>query len=191
MRFLRNLIKRRSRAGSDENFPKRPAMPKVSISCLVADHPRFRIQAWNWLLSLAALETQCRVFVHYLPGALSQTVQAEFLSLGATLIEVAPFGEGEARYCNKIRQLETRQLLDADFVILSDTTSLLYRTPRSWAARPLSGKDRGRAKPAGTSLVGTLRSSPSCWAGSETPIEMEPDTQTFATNFNGGLLSSP
>ena len=67
--------------------------------------------------------------MHYIPGALSETVKAEFLSLGATLVEITPFGEGGARYCNKIRQLETRQLLDADFVILSDTDVAFLRDP--------------------------------------------------------------
>jgi 2-polyprenyl-3-methyl-5-hydroxy-6-metoxy-1,4-benzoquinol methylase len=192
MRFLRNLIKRRSRANSDQNLAKRPATPKVSISCVVADHPRFRIQAWNWLLSLAALETQCRVFVHYLPGALSQTVQAEFLSLGATLIEVAPFGEGPARYCNKIRQLETRQLLDADFVILSDTDIAFLQDPAL-----LVRADRFRAK-----TVDAPNPPKPLWSElfarahlaervRETPLEMEPATQTFATNFNGGLYVIP
>lgn len=165
---------------------------RVHISCVVDDEPRFRLEAWNWLLSLNALETHCRTFIHYVPGALSRATQAHFRALGATLIETAPFGEGAARYCNKLRQLETAQLLEADVVILSDTDIVFLQDPDR-LVRP----QRFRAKTvdapnppeplwrelfARAGLADTIRT---------VGLEIYPGTRTFSTNFNGGLYVIP
>jgi 2-polyprenyl-3-methyl-5-hydroxy-6-metoxy-1,4-benzoquinol methylase len=143
---------------------------------------------------LAALETRCRVFVHYLPGALSQPVKAEFRALGATLIEISSFGDGPARsrYCNKIRQLETCELLAADFVILSDADIVFLKDP-ALLTRP----GHFRAK-----TVDAANPPEALWSElfarahlrepvDMAPLEMEDATQTFATNFNGGLYVVP
>lgn len=151
------------------------------------------MQAWNWLLSLQALGSQCRIFIHYLPGSLSYKVKAEFGALGATLVEIEPFGSTAAgRYCNKIRQLENPELLEADYVILSDADIAFLRDPAL-----LIRSGRFRAK-----IVDAPNPPEELWskllvrAGLDRkvgtiPLEMEPSVQTFATNFNGGLYVMP
>lgn len=164
----------------------------VHISCVVDDRPRFRMEAWNWLLSLAALRTRCRIFIHYLPGALNEKTRAQFEALGATLVETTPFGDGPAKYCNKIRQLETRQLLDADFVILSDADIVFLEDPDL-----LASPERFRAK-----TVDAPNPPETIWselferAGLSRKIdtarlELYPKKRTFSTNFNGGLYVIP
>ena len=165
---------------------------RVHISCVVDDQPRFRMEAWNWLLSLKALRTRCRIFIHYLPGALGEKTRTQFSQLGATLIETTPFGDGAARYCNKIRQLATRELLDADFVILSDTDIVFLQDPNL-----LARAGRFRAKTVdGPNPPQPIWSALCERAGLSDRIdgvalEMYPKERTFRTNFNGGLYVIP
>lgn len=109
--------------------PPRTDPPLIHLSCLIDDQPRFRMQAWNWLVALAALKTRCRVFIHHLPQALSEATKTQFRGLGATLVETTAFGDGPARFSNKIRQLETPEFLNADYVILSDADMLFLQDP--------------------------------------------------------------
>jgi SAM-dependent methyltransferase len=150
------------------------------------------MQLWNWILSLRELKTQCRIFIHYLPKALSDKNKADFRSLGATLVEITPFGTNVARYCNKIRQLENPDLLDADFVILSDADIAFLRdpalltTPYRFRAKTVDGPNPPEelwaelfVRAGLPGKVGTV------------PLELEPGVQTFSTNFNGGLYVMP
>lgn len=167
-------------------------LPRVHISCVVDDRPEFRMQAWNWLLSLAALSSECRVFVHYLPGALSEQMQDQFRSLGATIVQVQPFGEGEARYCNKIRQLETKAFLDADFIILSDTDIVFLEDP-AHLVRP--GKFRAKTvdgpNPPEEVWVEIFRQTGLLERVDKIALDMFAEKLTFSTNFNGGLYVMP
>jgi len=150
------------------------------------------MQAWNWLMSLSAIQTQCRIFIHHTPTALSQSVKKIFSEGGATLVEVAPFGQGPAAYCNKIRQLETTEFLDADFVILSDADIAFVQDPALLARKRVF-----RAK-----TVDLPNPPQEIWSklferaglGRQvemTSIEMVEHSKTFATNFNGGLYVMP
>ncbi len=165
---------------------------RVNLSCVVDDHPRFRMEAWNWLLSLRALQTQCRVFVHHLPGALSEKARSEFAKLGATLVETVSFGDGAAKYCNKIRQLETQAFLDADFLILSDADIAFLQDP-ALLVRP--GQFRAKTVDAPNppeAIWSTLFERAGLRGKSAVvPLEIDPDARTFSTNFNGGLYVIP
>ncbi len=165
---------------------------RVHLSCVVDDQPRFRMEAWNWLLSLNALRTRCRVFIHHMPGALAEKTQAHFRALGATLIETTPFGDGAARYCNKIRQLATRELLDADFVILSDTDIVFLKDPyllvRAGRFRAKTVDAPNPPQPMWSELC--ERAGLSGRIGG-VALEMYPKERTFRTNFNGGLYVMP
>lgn len=171
---------------------RRAPAPRVHISCVVDDRPIFRMQAWNWLLSLNALSTECGVFIHHLPGTLTAEMQGRFRDLGATLVPVTPFGTGEAKYCNKLRQLETEAFLDADFVVMSDADLVFLEDPARLVRR---GKIRAKTvdapnppeelwsqvfKEAGLRDRVTLRA-----------LDMFPQLHTFSTNFNGGLYVMP
>ena len=165
---------------------------RVHISCVVDDQPRFRMEAWNWLLSLNALRTRCRVFVHHMPGALPEKTQAQFRALGATLIETAPFGAGAARYCNKIRQLATRELLDADFVILSDADIVFLKDPyllvRAGRFRAKTVDAPNPPQPIWSKLCERAGLAEKM---DGVALEMYPKERTFRTNFNGGLYVMP
>ena len=164
----------------------------IHISCFVDNEPRFRLQAWNWLLSLRLVSSKAKPFIHFSSGAINKDLQDQFTALGASLIEVEPFGEGNARYCNKVLQLESKEFTDADFVILSDADLLFLSDPAA-----LVSPDSFRAKPVdfpnppaeiwrelfeGAGLTKTVR---------EIELELVPQETTFHTNFNGGLYVIP
>jgi len=168
-------------------------MPTVAISCLIDNHPKFLMQGWNWLIGLNKLGVQNRavVFVHHTPD-IPQSRLETFRRLGAQLVEVEPFGNGPAVYCNKIQQLKTGALLDFDHVILCDADLMFLSCPTR-----LANGDVVRAKP-----VDLPNPPETVWrellggAGLEDkietcPIELDPDSSTFSTNFNGGLYVLP
>ena len=116
----------------------------------------------------------------------------EFRALGATLVEIEPFGLNEARYCNKIRQLETEAFLDADFVILTDADIAFVVDPADLVRR-----GRFRAK-----TVDAPNPAEEIWSKlflktslmekiSTVALDMFAETRTFNTNFNGGLYVMP
>ncbi|MBE9636314.1 class I SAM-dependent methyltransferase [Salipiger mangrovisoli] len=166
--------------------------PRIHISCLIDNEPRFRMQAWNWLLSLRALETTCKIFVHHLPGAVNENLQDAFRALGAHLIEVPAFGDGAARFSNKINQLESPEFLDADFVILSDADIVFLDDPAK-----LVEDGKFRAKPVDLPhppLPALRELFHRAGFGDDlrpVPVTMEPGSQTSDVNFNGGLYVMP
>jgi len=101
---------------------------KLSISFVVDDAPKFQMQAWNLLNSLKSSGNMDRpeteVFVHHTAGV-SSSVLSFYESLGARLVEIEPFGAGAAKYCNKIRQVTSGALDDADVAVLLDADTLV------------------------------------------------------------------
>jgi len=93
---------------------------KIHISCLVDRDPKFVIQAYNWLVSIHSTNTKATPFVCAVDGALSAQQVRTFESLGAKVVAAERFGEGRAAYCNKISQLFIDDVIDCDFLILSD-----------------------------------------------------------------------
>ena len=169
--------------------------PLIHLSCLVDDHPRFRMQAWNWLVALRALNTRARLFIHHTPSALNDATKRLFRELGATLVEIIPFEPGPARYCNKIRQLETAEFLNADFVILSDADMLFLQDPAQMVqsgrlvAKTVDADNPPRA--IWTALFDRAGLTDILGRTGEVPLELDPQVTTFATNFNGGFYAMP
>jgi len=167
-------------------------MDRIAISCIVDDDPKFLMQGWNWLCSLHRLGTPARadLFVHYV-----ETIEAgrlaPFERMAAKLVPIKPFGEGPAAYCNKIRQLDTEALYDADWVILSDADMAFLACPTALASgAAIRGKLVDRPNPPEPVWRGLLARA----GFSEPPacgIELNPGTPTFATNLNGGLYVIP
>ena len=93
---------------------------KIHISCLVDHDPKFVIQAYNWAISLKATGTVATPFICSVDGALSGSQVQTFTKIGARVVEAERFGEGRAAYCNKISQLFVDELVDCDWLILSD-----------------------------------------------------------------------
>ncbi|WP_371168727.1 methyltransferase domain-containing protein [Aliiroseovarius sp. 2305UL8-7] len=119
-------------------------------------------------------------------------MKKQFEDLGATLVEIGPFGDGDARYCNKILQLESPTFIEADFVILSDADLLFLADPAE-----LVVPNRFRAKPVDlpnppTTIWDTLFELANLRDKvEEVPLELCPSDTTFSTNYNGGLYVIP
>lgn len=168
-------------------------MKKIAISCVVDHAPKYVRQARDWLASLHALDSSDRadLFVHHTPGV-CQSDLAAFAKLGATLVQIEPFGSGVAAYCNKIRQLDTEALLNYDYTILCDADLFFLSCPTR-----LASGDTIKAK-----LVDLANPPEPIWrqlltdAGLHSrietlPLPLEPEKRTFTTNCNGGLYVLP
>lgn len=102
---------------------------KIHISCVVDNDPKFVIQAYNWVISLKETGTVATPFICSLEGALSESQAKTFTKIGARVFEVERFGKGLAAYCNKISQLFVDELVDCDWLILSDADIGFLKPP--------------------------------------------------------------
>lgn len=96
-------------------------MSNSIYSCVLADQPKFAVQSlvWAWsLIDLAGI-SPARLIVHAIPGSCVETVHS-LRATGVQVREVEPFHERHP-YCNKLVQLQTRELLDAEYCILCDS----------------------------------------------------------------------
>lgn len=164
------------------------------ISCVVDNEPRFLMQAWNWMLSLAEAgvvpDAETRILVHHV-DALTGAPELDLLqSLGAELVPVAPFGPGPAAWSNKLRQMETPAIRAASRVILSDTDLLFVTDPR---------KHFDAANADVLACIVTVDNPPEAklqalWDAAGLPLaldsspDMKPQARTTRFNCNGGLL---
>lgn len=117
----------------------------LTLSFLVDNRPVFFRQAWLLVQSLAGLGVLgapgVGVAMHHTP-AVPDGIRARFRDAGVETREVAPFGDGPAVYCNKLRQLESDLATARDYLIMVDTDVVFRRDP----ARLATGA-AARAKP--------------------------------------------
>lgn len=165
---------------------------KIVISCVIDDQPKFLMQGWNWLSSLHILGTHTRatIIVHYVEG-LDPARLDPLRRLGARLVPIKPFGDGPAVYCNKIRQLDTPEVREADYAILSDADIAFLQCPARLATgTAVSAKLVDRPNPPEQAWRRIIELS-----GLDMPdtmeIELEPGIRTFRFNCNGGLYIIP
>jgi hypothetical protein len=131
------------------------------------------------------------LFVHHTPSVGQHDLNM-FARLGAILVRIEPFGSGAAAYCNKIRQLDTPELENYDYTILSDTDLLFLSCPTR-----LASGTTVKAKPVDLPnppehIWRQLLVGAGIQGGIETvSLPLEPANQTFATNCNGGLYVLP
>lgn len=167
---------------------------RIVLSCYVDRDAVFLRQAWHLLLSLhaqgAAPGGDLRFALHHPPGLAGQL--APHQALGAELVETAPFGEGPARYCNKLTQLASPALEGADYAVLLDADMLACADPR----RLIRGKAI-RAKlvdvenPPAAELERLLsEANLTARSGWRAP-DFAPEGRTMASNCNGGLYLLP
>ncbi|MCL4505048.1 MAG: class I SAM-dependent methyltransferase [Chloroflexi bacterium] len=103
------------------------------FSCVVDNKAIYKLQALNWLWTLLASGTADRdeIIIHIIKGgdlAFSQILDY----LGITFHMVDRFGEGEAAFCNKLVQLGTPELRQANCVVLCDTDIAFSKDIRPW-----------------------------------------------------------
>jgi hypothetical protein len=116
--------------------------PKYAVSCLMDSKPKFQEQTLIWISALRACDAQSsfEIFVHYISPQPAELLK-QLERAGCHLVEVAPFGAGAAKYCNKLQQLQTFLGAEFDEVVLTDTDVVFVRSPQK-----LVGTDAVRAK---------------------------------------------
>lgn len=168
-------------------------VPSIVVSCVLDKKDKFSMQCFNWLASLAALGTHQRVtiLVHHTPEVDARHL-ALFRRMGATLVPIEPFGAGAAAYCNKLRQLETEAVREADYTVLCDTDLAFLQCPTRLArGQTIRGKvvdfsvppeDVWRPLIAAAELESRIKLMPS---------DFNPEQPTFVGNCNGGVYVIP
>lgn len=139
---------------------------KVHLSCLVDHDPKFAIQAFNWVTSLKATGTAATPFICSVDGALSPSQRRSFENLGARVLDAERFGDGRAAYCNKISQLFVDDVLDCDWLILSDADIGFLAPPEQMInEKPLRAKLVDFPNPELSDIEGWLNAIGVPWFG--------------------------
>lgn len=169
---------------------------QTAISCVIDLDPCFLTQARLLLASLRSAgirpDDASTTLVVHVPQAMADAPELQPLrQLGALIQPYEPFAEGPGAYCNKLVQLETEALRQADRVLLLDADILILRDPR-----PLFDADAVRAKIVDFPLPPTEK-----WqqlfreAGFDSvataPADFAPQAMTPARNCNGGAYYLP
>lgn len=91
-----------------------------TYSCVVDRPPLFAYQAMLWAKTLVGLSGIApeQVYIHFIEGCDSRVIDL-FRGVGINAISVPPF-DARHPYCNKLQQLASAPLQDADFVVLCD-----------------------------------------------------------------------
>ncbi|MDO3387345.1 class I SAM-dependent methyltransferase [Gilvimarinus sp. SDUM040013] len=165
-------------------------MNKVVYSCVLAEKPKFAVQVliWAWSLIDRANVSADQIVVHALDGS-NQVAIRSLRALGVTVVGFAPFHDKHP-YCNKLRQLESRILQDADVCVLCDT-DIVFTQPFERHIRP----DVIRAKvvdlPNPPMPVWEQIIEKSGLRSPERTITSFGEHPTPTINFNGGLYIIP
>lgn len=171
-------------------FKKTKKQNKIFYSCVVDDHPKFYWQGYifvNTLLHLAKVSGD-RIFVHLTKS----NIQFEnFLKANKINIKyIEPWGD--KKYCNKLQQLETKELQDADFVWFCDADIAIVED-LSKIVEDNQDKILGKIVDFPNPNIEKLKSIYD-FLGVQYP-NISTDTltneQTFEGNFNGGLYGIP
>ncbi len=163
---------------------------KTFYSCVIDDHPKFYWQGYIFVIVLQKIAKVRgnRIFIHLI----KQNIQFEnFLKASDVNIRyIKPWGD--KKYCNKLQQLETKELqkadyvffCDADIAIAEDLSSLAGQFPDKILGKVVDGPNPGIDK---LKYIYDL-------FGMQYP-KISTDTlasgQTFEVNFNGGLYGIP
>ena len=169
---------------------------QTAISCVIDSDPRFLTQARLLLASLRCAGIRAddagTVLVVHVPEAMADAPELGPLrELGAVIQPYEAFASGAGAYCNKLVQLETKALLEADRVLLLDADVLFLHDPR-----PLFDAEAVRAKIVDFPLPPAEKWQPlfreAGFAEVPTaPTDFEPQIQTPARNCNGGAYYLP
>jgi len=151
--------------------------------------PKFRMQLLNLIATLLGTGTAQadEVVVHLVRHHDTRFIDC-LRELGVKVAFAEPYGDPRALGCNRIAQLDTPELQEADFVVMLDTDLAFTRNVRKVFAVPgISAKPVDLPNPPLDTLNSLLR---------ESGINCEPaivkctfdSAETFSTNCNGGVL---
>lgn len=165
---------------------------RVVFSCIVDNRPVFAYQAHLWVTSLLGLARRDpQELVVHLTEACDPEYERVFAQMGVTTVRVPPF-DARHPHSNKLAQLHTARLKDADLVVLSDCDVAFCAD----ISEILADGDAIRAKPVDRGNPG-----PEYWqkiyakAGFGAPdlsaVALLDNSPTPPLNFNGGLYVLP
>ena len=160
-------------------------------SCVIDHQPMYRYQGLvfaSTLIDLGGVDPSS-IVVHAIEGVPDKTKDA-LREFGVSVVTVAPF-DRRHRYSNKLVQLKSRALQDADHVVLCDADLAFAGPIAQWiAGSRLRGKTVDHALPpmpvwrdvlAAFGFDGEPASRPATHSGE----------LTYASNLNGGLYIVP
>jgi LPS sulfotransferase NodH len=171
--------------------PNPAPTPRIMYSCVTDRPPLFNYQSLVWALTLLRLagRSPADLVVHAIagtsPGHLSRL---RSLDVGVEIVE--PFDERNA-FANKLRQLTSPALADADWVVLCDCDLAFRAEVSAYVARSaIGGKVVDAGFPPYAAWVRLARQ-----AGIEGDLIAARATDTLrwtcANNLNGGFLIVP
>lgn len=163
---------------------------KVFYSCVIDDHPKFYRQGYifvNVLQKMAKVSGN-RIFIHLI----KKNIQFEnFLkAAGVNIKYIKPWGD--KKYCNKLQQLETKELQEADYVFFCDADIAIVED-LSNLAKNHRNKIVGKIVDAPNPKLEKLKAIYDLFDMQYPNISTDTLTsgQTFELNFNGGLYGVP
>ncbi len=171
-------------------FKKNKKINKIFYSCVVDDHPKFYWQGYIFVITLlhVAKVNGDRIFVHLTKS----NIQFEnFLKANKVNIKyIEPWGD--KKYCNKLQQLETQELQDADFVWFCDA-DIAIKEDLSQISKDNKNNILGKIVDFPNPNIEKLKSIYDFFGLKYPKISTDTLTneQTFEGNFNGGLYGMP
>ncbi len=169
-------------------FKRRSPEARVAFSCVVDSSPVYRWQCFIFVTTLLhnAGVPPSDIYVHLLSD--DEKLEAFLQKLSVNILKVSRWGDG--KYCNKLVQLESTVLFEADYVVLCDCdiafaedirTDIVSETPAVMA------KTVDAANPSLETLAELFTRY-----GFETPAVVKTFYgNSYACNCNGGLLVIP
>ena len=162
----------------------------IYYSCVIDDNPKFYWQGYIFIniLTKIANVSGDRIFIHLI----HKNIQFEnFLKENnVNIIYIKPWGD--KKYCNKLQQLETKELQQADYVFFCDADIAITEDLSKLAEKNL-GSILGKIVDFDNPSIEKLKQIYDFFEV-EYP-EISTDTlisaETFEGNFNGGLYGIP
>lgn len=171
-------------------FKKSQKQKKVYYSCVIDDNPKFYWQGCifiNILTKLAKVDGS-RIFVHLT----QKNIQfGNFLKEnGVNIKYIEPWGD--KKYCNKLQQLETKELQQADYVFFCDADIAIVED-LSKLAEQYPDKILGKIVDFDNPSIEKLKQIYDLLEVEYPKISTDTLTnaETFEGNFNGGLYGLP
>lgn len=163
---------------------------RVVYSCVVDRPPYLRLQSLVWCITLLELGAARpdQIVVHAVEGADAEHL-AMVRDLGVTVVPVPVF-DRRHRYSNKLRQLESEALREADRVVLCDCDLAFCGDVSDQIGGPaLAGRLADLGVPSYREWVGLQRAARV--GGTLSPRRAQSLAWTYANNLNGGFLVVP
>ena len=163
---------------------------KVLYSCVIDDHPKFYWQGYIFVtvLQKMAKVSGNRIFIHLI----KQNIQFEnFLKArGVNIKYINPWGD--KKFCNKLQQLETKELQKADYVFFCDADIAIVEDLANLAKKN-QNKILGKIVDGPNPKLEKLKAIYDLFDIPYPNISTDTLTsgQTFELNFNGGLYGVP